>query len=114
MIRRTGGFEGFEKTFYRGGDDATGAGDDTEGTNDYRALVGQDNESARGYLCGNGGIGEEGYASVDFDSLFEGFDVIKLHHRFKFEPAGSENSIKSLAGGHFGGERDNFRLGQFR
>ena len=104
MMRRAGGFEGFEKTFYRGGDDATGAGDDTEGANNFRTLVGQDDESASGYFCGNGGVGEEGYPCVNLDSLFEGFDVIKLHHRLKLEATGGKNSVETLAGGHFGGE----------
>ena len=113
MMRRAGGFESFEKTFYRRGNDATGAGDDTEGANNFSTLVGQDDESASGYFCGNGRVGEEGYPCVNFDSLFEGFDVIKLHHRLKLEATGGKNSVETLAGGHFGGERDNFRLGQF-
>ena len=114
MMRWAWGFESLEKTLYRGGDDATGAGDDTERANNFRTLVGQYDESTSGYFCGNGRVGEEGYSCVNFDSLFEGFDVIKLHHRLKLEATGGKNSVETLAGGHFGCERDNFCLGQLR
>ena len=72
--------------------------------------MGKNREGSLGELTGHGGLGEEGDSGIDFDGLFEGFHIIKLHHGRKSEPACGQDFIQPLPGWHFRGKRDDFVL----
>ena len=42
--------------------------------------MGKNREGSLGEFAGHGGLRQEGNSGVDFDSLFEGLHIIKLHH----------------------------------
>ena len=65
-----------------------------------------------GDFLDNGALGNDGHTSVNFDSTFDGLDVIEFHHVLHFDVVLLQDFVERFAGGDVRLETDEFLAGK--